>query len=192
MEETGSAIRGESTESLRARLLTLLRERALERGTFTLASGKTSDYYIDVRRVVLDPEGLVVVAELLFRELRERGVVSVGGMAVGSVPIASAISMRSHGTDHPMASFFVRKEAKAHGTGGRIGGTIPTDAPVAIVEDTATTGGSSMAAVEQVRAAGGTVAVVIAVVDREEGAAALFGDAGVTFQALVTKTELLA
>ncbi len=171
--------------------MALLRERAVLRGRFTLASGKESDYYIDVRRVVLDPEGLVLIGELMFRALEGTGVTCVGGMAVGAVPIAAAVAMRSAGTETPLPAFFVRKETKDHGTGGRIGGVVPPGSTVAIVEDVATTGTSAMEAVTEVRKVPATVAVVAAVVDRQEGAAERFREAGIVFRALATKDELL-
>jgi len=179
-------------EKMRHRLVEVLREKAVLRGSFVLASGKTSDTYIDVRKVVLDPEGLHLIGELIFQALQGTGVVAVGGLAVGAVPISAAVCMKSHGTSMPLMGFFVRKEEKGHGTGGRISGNLPKGSRVAVVEDVATTGLSAMEAVTQVRNFPAEPVIVIAVVDRQEGAAAKFAEGMVEFRALTSIDELLA
>lgn len=190
---TGSLVQfSGDAETKRLRLVALLREKALLRGSFVLASGKTSDYYIDVRKVVLDPGGLHLIGDLIFHALQGTGVVAVGGLAVGAVPISTAVCMKSHGTSMPLMGFFVRKEEKDHGTGGRIAGNIPEGSRVAVVEDVATTGVSAMDAVAQVRKVPADPVIVVAVVDRMEGAAARFAEGRVEFRALSTINELLA
>lgn len=154
-----------------ATLIELLAARSARRGTFTLASGKTSTLYIDARLTAMSPEGLALIGPLsldLIGAERWR-VDSVGGLTLGADPIAYAISYASATTDAPIRAFTVRKEAKAHGTGKLIEGPFQPGDSVVIVEDVITTGGSALRAVEAVRNAGGLPVGIIALVDREEG-----------------------
>ena len=152
----------------------MLAARSARRGTFTLASGRTSDLYIDARLTTMSPDGLALIGPLALDLLAESGwhVDAVGGLTLGADPIAYAIayaSTVSRPADQWMRAFTVRKQAKAHGTGQRIEGPFRTGDRVAVVEDVITTGGSALQAVDAVRAAGGTVVGVLAIVDREEG-----------------------
>src|SRR5919204_6594373 len=155
----------------RDRLLVLLAERSARRGQFTLASGRHSTLYIDARLTTMSPEGLALIGPLGLGALREAGwdVDAVGGLTLGADPIAYAISYASAQGGAPLRAFTVRKEAKGHGTGRLIEGPFRAGDRVAVVEDVITTGGSALRAAEAVRAAGGTVAGVLALVDREEG-----------------------
>ncbi len=153
----------------RTRLLQIVRDKALKRGDFTLASGKKSDYYLDCRLVTLDPEGLVLLSRLILRELKGTGVEAVGGLTLGADPIAAGVAALSHLEGTPLRAFIVRKETKGHGTQKRIEGTLPKGAKVAIVEDVMTTGGSALEAAREVEKAGATVAKVFCLVDRLEG-----------------------
>lgn len=160
----------------RARLLHLVRQRAYRDGVdIVLASGKRSDFYIDGKQVTLDPEGLWLVARLMLEELRDvPGLVAVGGLTMGADPIASAIAALSWETGQNLRAFLVRKSPKGHGTGSLIEGQVHEGDRVAIVEDTITTGGSAMKAIEAVRAVGAEPAVVLALADREDEDAADF------------------
>jgi orotate phosphoribosyltransferase len=164
--------------SRRAQLADLLVRRSVRRGHFTLASGRTSDLYIDARLTTMHPDGLALIGPLALEMLRAsdwgRGVTAVGGLTLGADPISYAISYASalagESTRHtPLRAFTVRKEAKAHGTGKLVEGPFISGDRVAIIEDVITTGGSARRAIESVRAAGGQVAGVLALVDREEG-----------------------
>ena len=138
------------------RLLHLVRERAYRDGLdITLASGKKSTFYINGKKVSLHPEGLWLIARLMLDALqRFPGITAVGGLTLGADPIASAIAALSHETGQNYSAFLVRKEAKGHGTGSRIEGDLEKGQRVAIVEDTVTTGGSAMKAVEALKDAG--------------------------------------
>jgi orotate phosphoribosyltransferase len=157
----------------RARLLELLRELAYQRRTVTLASGRTSDFYIDCKQATLTAEGHFLVGQL-FRAIVEVAAPhaeAVGGMTMGADPLASATSLTSFLAGRPLAAFYVRKEPKGHGTGAWLEGqrSLRPGMPVVVLEDVVTTGGSTLKAIERVREAGLAVVHVVALVDREEG-----------------------
>lgn len=178
--------------ALRAALLDILRTQSVRTGTFTLASGKTSDFYVDGKLTTLHATGAYAVGRLMFEHVRGRGIKAIGGLTLGADPIATAISVVSHLEGEPIPAFIVRKEAKGHGTSAKIEGYLPTDGPVVVVEDTTTTGGSALRAVEAVRAAGGTVDEVLTLVDREEGGQENVEAADTKFGAIFRRREILA
>lgn len=156
------------------RLLTILREKAYERRKVTLTSGRESDFYIDCRKVTMTAEGHFLVGHLLYDLIsgRHPDAQAVGGMELGACPIASAVSLVSIMSVTPkFDAFCVRKEQKKHGLSKLVEGIghLRPCAPVAIVEDVVTTGGSLMLAVERVEQAGLWPVGVFALVDRCEG-----------------------
>lgn len=158
---------------------------AVLRGHFVLRSGATSDYYIDKYRLTTEPSLLARITDALFPLLPE-GVERIAGTALGAVPLATALSLRTG-----LPSLFVRVDAaKDHGTGRSVEGVLQADDVVVLVEDVVTTGGASLTAVEVLRAAGAHVVAVIAVVDREQGGAAGFAAAGIPFHVLFTSSAL--
>ena len=154
-----------------SRLAEVLRERSVLKGHFTLASGRTSHYYLDCRRTTLDPEGATLVGRCILDLIDREGLRpgAVGGLTLGADPIAAAVAVLSWQAGRPIPAFIVRKAAKDHGTGRRIEGWLPQGSEVLIVEDVVTSGGSSLEAIAAVEAAGARVGAVVAVVDREEG-----------------------
>lgn len=180
----------------RSRLIALLKRDALRTGTFTLASGRTSHYYVDGRKVTLSAEGAMLIGTGMLEILDDlvaspSVVVAVGGLTMGADPIVGATLAvaGARGLNH-WRGFLVRKEAKQHGTGRLVEGPLdPTDL-VVIVDDVATTGGSSLQAVDAVQAVGCTVARVVVVLDRLEGAAETFASRGLDFRSLVTIKDL--
>jgi len=176
---------------MKARLVEILLERSVRHGTFTLASGKTSDLYVDARQTTLSPEGAAVIAELILDRLHPEAV-GVGGPVTGADPITGAVALLSWQRDRPIHGFMVRKAAKAHGTGNQVEGRagLPDGAKVCMIEDTVTTGGSLIEAIHAVEAAGLEVVQVICVVDRCEGAAERFAEAGYILEALVTRRDI--
>jgi orotate phosphoribosyltransferase len=174
------------------RLIELLQRDSLKRGTFTLASGRTSHYYVDGRKVTLSAAGAAVIGAGVLERLADRPEVqAVGGLTMGADPIVGAtLALAGLMGRSDIRGFLVRKEAKAHGTGSRVEGPLEPGTTVAIVDDVATTGGSSLQAVDAVEAMGCKVAVVIAVLDRLEGAAAAFAARGLPFEALLTIRDL--
>jgi orotate phosphoribosyltransferase len=177
-----------------SRLLDLLATRSARRGTFTLASGRRSDLYIDCRLTTMHPEGLTLVGPLGLHAIGERGwqADSVGGLTLGADPVSYAVAYASQLAGIPVRAFTVRKEAKSHGTGKLIEGAYEPGDRVVVVEDVITTGGSALRAVEAVRAAGGTVLGVLAVVDREEGGRGAIEAAGLEVATLARAAEIVA
>jgi orotate phosphoribosyltransferase len=178
----------------RLRLLDLLATRSARRGSFTLASGKQSDLYIDCRLTTMHPEGLSLIGPLALQALADRGwrADSVGGLTLGADPVSYAIAYASQLAGAPVRAFTVRKEAKSHGTGKVIEGPFVATDRVVVIEDVITTGGSALRAVESVRAAGATVLGVLAVVDREEGGREAIEAAGLQVAALARTAEIVA
>ncbi|MCB9678882.1 MAG: orotate phosphoribosyltransferase [Alphaproteobacteria bacterium] len=175
------------------RLVELLREKSVRRGAFTLASGKQSDLYVDVRQTSLHAEGSVLIGRAILARLRP-DVVGVGGMTMGADPLACVASALSHLDGRGVHAFLIRKEPKGHGVERLVVGmgNFAPGAKVAIVEDTTTTGGSSIRAVEAARDAGLDVVQLITVVDREEGARERIAAYGLELEAITGRTELLA
>jgi len=159
-------------------LLELLRERSYRKGSFTLASGKESDFYIDCKQTFLAQGGLWSAAKQLEFMVRDRNVVAVAGEGVGGAPLAVAVSMFSgvFGGNilHPV---IVRKRTKDHGTVQRVErarDAVPDGSRVALFEDVLTSGGSALRAAEALEADGLKVVCVVALVSRREGAEELF------------------
>ncbi|RMF19969.1 MAG: orotate phosphoribosyltransferase [Deltaproteobacteria bacterium] len=152
----------------REALAALLARRSYRRGRFRLASGRESDFYVDVKQTVLTAEGADLIGRLLFEVVEELGASQVGGMAVGAVPLITAVLCRAAPAGRELSGFFVRKQAKDHGTAATIDGPFRPEAATVLLEDVVTTGESTLRALDAVEAAGGRVTAVIAVVDREE------------------------
>lgn len=178
----------------RARLLELLTVHSFERRQVTLASGRTSNFYIDCKRTTLAAEGHWLVGRLLLDRIRRTApeVQAVGGLTMGADPIASAVSMASWLGADPLQAFLVRKEAKGHGTRRFIEGPpLQPGTRVAIVEDVVTTGGSGLQAVERAQEAGLQVVGVYALVDRQEGGAEAFAARGLRLDALFFRSDFM-
>jgi len=165
-------------------LLDALRDaNAVKYGEFELSHGGTSWYYVDKYLFETNPRCLRVVADAFAERV---GDDRLAGVALGAVPLVAATSVRN-GSEYVI----VRKAAKEYGTGNRIEGRLPECAAVTVLEDVATTGRSALDAVEALREAGAVVKRVLVVVDREEGARENIEAHGVTFEALLTATDLL-
>jgi orotate phosphoribosyltransferase len=170
-----------------ARLLHLLEDRSFRRGTFKLASGGTSDYYIDGRMTAVFSGAVPLIGEVLYERTRDLGINAIGGPEVGAVALTTAavFAYALHGRS--MEGFWVRNAVKGHGTQKLIEGNLTRGDRVAIVDDVFTKGTSAARAVEVVREMGCAVVTVIALVDRLQGATRLFQDLGVdNYQAVFT------
>ncbi|HET7228854.1 MAG TPA: orotate phosphoribosyltransferase [Longimicrobium sp.] len=178
----------------RDRLLALLLERSFRVGDFVLSSGARSRYYVDARTTTTHAEGQAVVGRLGLAAIRAAGLrpASVGGLTLGADPVAYAIAHASWIGGDPVNAFTVRKEPKAHGTGKRVEGCFAAGDEVVVIEDTVTTGGSALKAIQAVEAEGGKVLAVLALVDREEGGREAIERAGYAVHSLVRVSELLA
>jgi orotate phosphoribosyltransferase len=161
---------------------------AIKFGDFTLASGKKSRYYIDIKKASTNPQMLKLIARRISEVLALRSirVDYVGGVALGGIPVATAVSLE---TGLPL--LMVRKEAKEYGTKGQIVGEPERGKSVVLVEDVTTTGGSVLKAIQTLKDEGLLIRYVIVVVDREEGASGALADADVELIPLVRISELL-
>ena len=178
---------------MRAELLELILDVSFGRQKVTLASGAESDFYLDLRQTLMRPRGIALAGALaLDRLLAGPPFHAVGGMAVGAVPLVSAVLAAAAARDPATAllGFFVRKQAKQHGLAKRIEGGFEPGQAVALVEDTMTTGGSTIEALDTVEAEGGKVVRVLCVVDRGEGASEAFAARGIELEALFGRADL--
>ncbi len=165
-----------------------MRCNALMYGDFTLASGKKSEYYIDIKKASTDPYVLETIADEMAREIQLRGleVDKIAGVVLGSIPLAVALSLRTK-----IPYIMVRREKKDHGTQKMIEGSLAAGEKVLMVEDVVTSAGSVLEAIGIVRAAGGAVSEVLCVVNRQEGGEQKLNDIGVRLSALVTAEDIL-
>src|SRR5690349_6864495 len=159
----------------RAALMALIRQRSFGRGKIKLASGRESDFYFDMKPTMLHPAGAAWLAELTLDVVEDLGADAIGGLEMGAVPLAATAAAFSHVRGKPLTAFFVRKRPKDHGAQKLVEGLPKGETlkgrRVVIVEDVATTGGSAIQAVKAVREEGAEIALVLTMVDRQEGAA---------------------
>jgi orotate phosphoribosyltransferase len=156
---------------LKEDLLNLIKQKALKKGDFTLASGKKATFYIDGKQTTLDPQGLFLTGKLILAMLQGANANAIGGPTIGADPIAAAVSLLSSQTGHPLKAFLVRKAAKDHGTQRLVEGPALQEGDrVVMVEDVITTGGSVLQAIEEVEKLKARVIKVICLVDRNQGA----------------------
>jgi orotate phosphoribosyltransferase len=177
----------------RRELLDIILALSFRREKVVLSSGRESDFYLDLRQTLMRPRGAQLAGNLVLERLRNGPAVeAVGGMAVGAVPLVSAVLVAAAVADprDPLVGFFVRKQAKTHGLGRRIEGGFQAGQTVALLEDTVTTGGSTLDALDAVEEAGGKVVRVLCLVDRGEGAADAFAERGITLESLFGRGDL--
>jgi orotate phosphoribosyltransferase len=182
-------------QSKRTRLVQLLAERSFERRRVTLASGRESDFFIDCKQTMLTAEGHALIGELMFDLLSELPPCeAVGGVELGGCPLASAVSLVSFQRGRPLNALYVRKAKKDHGTTKLVEGdkSLKPGLKVALLEDVVTTGGSSLKAVESLKAAGAEVVGIVALVDRLEGGAEAIRASGLPLVTLATRADFIA
>ncbi|MBI3469156.1 MAG: orotate phosphoribosyltransferase [Planctomycetes bacterium] len=176
----------------RGRLLHLIRTRAYRAGEVTLASGRTSDFYIDGKMIEISPEGAYLIGEVLHEQIRGMNAVAVGGLAVGAVPLVASIVISAYHHGSGIEGFFVRDEAKSHGTMKVIEGYLPNPGDrIVVIDDVITSGKSVMKAIEAVKARGAEIAGVLAIVDRDAGARQFFESQGYRYESVFTKQDVL-
>ena len=175
------------------RLNELLIGRSVKIGNFILASGKSSNVYVDARLTTMSPEGMSLIGPLSLERIRYEGWTpdSVGGLTLGADPVSVAISYASISHKKPLRAFTVRKEAKTHGAGNLIEGPFFIGDRVVIVEDVITTGKSALQAIDAVTRAGAHVVGVLAVVDREGGGVDAVGKLGLKVVSLTSISALV-
>ena len=183
--------------SAKDNLKKMLLEKSVRTGDFTLASGKKSDLYVDCRLTALDNQGASWIGEVGWGLVKERiegeslVVNAIGGMTMGADPISLVVGMASAGDEKSLHIFNIRKEPKGHGRGKQIEGNFNKGDKVVVVDDVITTGGSTLKAIEAIRAAGGEVVFCLVLVDREEGGRAAIESEGIPVVSIFTRTELL-
>jgi orotate phosphoribosyltransferase len=187
------------TPDPRTELLEILKANSVRRGNFTLASGATSDLYVNCKLTTLDPKAALLVGAAGWHLVRataaELGVrvAGVGGLTMGADAIALSIGIAAE-LDKPgsgLQTFIVRKAAKEHGTRQRIEGNFHAADVVVVIDDVITTGGSTIQAIEAVEAAGGKVAFVLALVDRQEGGRQNIEARGVRVVSVFTREDVV-
>ncbi len=177
----------------RSRLQELIRELAVVRGEVTLTSGEVADYYVDLRRITLHHEAAPLVGSVMLKMLDEAGIsfAATGGLTMGADPVGAAIMHAAAGQGRAVDTFVVRKAQKDYGMQRQVEGPSVEGRKVVILDDTSTTGGSSLTAVEGVRKAGGEVQAVAVIVDRDTGAKEhIEAEAGVPYLYAYSKTDL--
>jgi orotate phosphoribosyltransferase len=180
----------EDKVSIRGKAFRIIKEKAWFKGDFVLASGKRSNYYLDMKPAMFSPEGSNVLARLVFEKIRDLPVDYVGGLEMGAVPLIGPINMTSYESNRPISGFFVRKQVKDHGTMKLIEAVDDLKGKnVVILDDVTTSGCSAMIAVDAVKAAGAKVLLVLSIVDREEGATEFFAGKGIPFERLFKTSD---
>lgn len=176
--------------TLRQQLLDLFCEVAYKEGDFVLSSGQRSTYYINGKQVTLHSEGGVAVGRMLL-SLLPADTQAVAGLTLGADPMVTATSVVAAYEGRSLAALIVRKEAKGHGTQAYIEGPVlPPGTPVTVLEDVVTTGQSALKAVERLQSAGYVVNAVLALVDRQQGGAEVYRQAGIPFHAIFSIPDL--
>lgn len=178
----------------RQRLIEIIKDLSFQTGPeMTLASGRKSTFYFNMKPTMLHAEGSFLIANLVLEAIANLDADLVGGLEMGAVPIASATAAMSQARGEPTGAFFVRKKAKEHGTRSLVEGLPAGDSmngkKLVIVEDVTTTGGSALKAAAALREEGATILRTVTVVDRQEGAQEAFAQAGIDFQPILTLSD---
>lgn len=176
--------------SARDELISHVNDLAVVRGRVTLSSGQEADYYVDMRRVTLDGAAAPLVGAVMRELTADLDFDAVGGLTLGADPVATAMLHSAAAAGERLDALVVRKSEKAHGLQRRIEGTDVAGRRVLVVEDTSTTGGSALTAVQAVREAGGEVVAVAVVVDRRTAAAAAIEAEGLAYRFAISVDEL--
>ncbi|MBX3524198.1 MAG: orotate phosphoribosyltransferase [Xanthobacteraceae bacterium] len=183
------------SKAARARLKEIIAKRSFGLGEITLASGRKSHFYFNLKPTMLDPEGAALLAQLSLEALADEKLDALGGLEMGAVPISGAVAALSFIAGKPLPNFFVRKKPKEHGAKLLVEGLLKGESlagkNVAIVEDVTTTGESALKAAQAAQESGAKIGLVLTIVDRQEGAAETFSKAGLRFRALFTADEFL-
>ncbi len=181
--------------AMKKRLAAIILEKSFrysDNPPFTLASGRTSNYYFNCKPTTLDPEGMNLIGSILFEMLREAGVSAAGGLTLGADPIANALSLISYQQGKPIKSFTIRKDIKDHGTKSAVEGDVRPGEKVVIIDDVITTGGSTITAIERASAAGLVIDRVITLIDREEGGRENITKLVARVDAVFTRSEIMS
>ena len=182
-------------DKMKARLIEIIIKKSFQyrdNPPFTLASGKTSNYYFNCKPTTLDPEGMNLIGGILFQMLADADVTATGGLTLGADALANALAVISYQQGKPIKAFIVRKDVKDHGTKSAIEGGVQSGERVVILDDVITTGGSTITAIEKAKGAGLFIDRVIALIDREEGGRENILAHIPRVDAVVTRSEIMA
>jgi orotate phosphoribosyltransferase len=168
-------------------LHSLIAEHSLHRGTFVLASGRTSDFHFQLGQTILLPEGAALIGKIIVGYMREHDIDCLGGLELGATTVAAVTATMSHLEGWPVHAFFVRKDAKTHGMQQKIDGHLHTETEVLAVDDVATTGDSILDAIKNMN--GASVHRALVVLDREEGATETLSTHGIELASIFKKSD---
>lgn len=173
------------------RLRELIEEHSLQRGNFVLSSGRPSTYLFQLRQTTMLPEGAKILGDVIVDYMSAQNIGCVGGLAVGAIPLVSAVCVMSFVKGAPVDTFFVRKEAKAHGARERIDGYVRAGAEVLMIDDVATSGGSIVKAIEGMREEYPSCFTrkALAIIDRQEGAAENLAERGIELVSIFKRSD---
>jgi orotate phosphoribosyltransferase len=172
------------------RLHQIIEENALFRGTFTLSSGATSNYFFQLRQATMHPEGQFLIGMIVSEFMEKHSLSCIGGLVLGAVPLVDAVNVTSFIRTRPVNAFFVRKEAKKHGAKELVDGYLPEGGEALMVDDVTTSGRSVLNAVDYAQAEKSfRVRWALSVVDREEGAAQNLGERGIQLVSIFTRAD---
>ncbi len=181
-----------SKEASKDKLLSLIASLSYRYGEFTLSSGMKSKHYVNCKPVSLSGLGLSLISQFLLEHV-EMSSVAVAGLTLGADPLVSGVALAAAYEGRPLDALIVRKEPKGHGTEAWLEGPLPVEGSlVTVLEDVVTTGDSSLKAVSQLRNAGYLVNKIIAIVDRQEGAAEKIGKEGLELESLFLLDDIYA
>ena len=185
-----------ATDQDKARLIEIVRKKSFSNDReITLASGRKSMLYFNMKPTMMDPEGAAIISELILDRLEGVPADYIGGLEMGAVPIVSMVGPASFRRGRPLQAFFVRKQAKGHGTQSLVEGLAPGDTlkgkTVVVFEDVTTTGGSALKAAQISREAGATVDTVLTLLDRQEGAKEALAAEGLSLMSILTAADFV-
>jgi orotate phosphoribosyltransferase len=179
---------------MKNRLIELILEKAFqysEEPVFRLVSGRMSNYYFNCKAITLSPEGMYLIGNIIYEQIRDLNVKGIGGLTLGADPIAAAVAYTSYLKEKPIEAFVVRKSTKSHGTMQWLEGNIAGGDSVVIVDDVITTGKSTIEAITRAKEAGLEIVKVIALIDRQEGGREAIKKLGYDVEAIVTRDEVM-
>ena len=160
-------------------------------GEFVLSSGATSNFYIDVRKTSLHPEGLELISKMFYELIKKEDATAIGGLTLGADPLVAGLMLHAREMGKTLEGFLVRKGAKDHGLRAQVEGNLAGHKRVVILDDVITSGESALIAAEAAESYKAEVVRILAVVDREQGAAQTFQQRGYAFSSLFSIGELL-
>ncbi len=170
----------------------ILKSQAFSRGKFVLSSGKTSDFYLDARRVTLTAAGAYLTARIILDMVSQDKIDAIGGPTLGADPMVGAIASQSYEAGHPMNTFIIRKQPKAHGKGQQVEGPwLKEGSSVVIIDDVATTGKAFVESIVVLQSMNIKIKKAICVVDRQEGAREALAQYNVPLESIFSISEFL-